>query len=186
MRKRRRFIRITSMATMSSKSRLVENMRPDDRALHLTSAGTAVLRYGLALILLWIGFLKFQPYEAVAIMPLVAHSPFMAWMIGLFGLDSTSHIIGTYEIGTAVLIALRPVSARLSMIGGVLAIITFLGTLSFLFTTPAMALYAPDHAFPFFGMVGQFLIKDVVLLGAAIYVAGEAWLRASTRDRVVA
>lgn len=173
------------MATMISPSRLVEGTRPDGRALQVTGAGTAVLRYGLALILLWIGFLKFQPYEAMAIMPLVSHSPFMAWMIGSFGLDYTSHIIGTYEIGAAVLIALRPVSARLSMIGGVLAIITFVGTLSFLITTPAMALYAPNHAFPFFGMVGQFLIKDVVLLGAAIYVTGEAWLAASTRDREI-
>ena len=173
------------MATISAPSRLLDITRPDGRALQLTSTGTAVLRYGLALILLWIGFLKFQPYEAMAIMPLVAHSPFMAWMIASFGLGSTAHIIGTYEIGTAVLIALRPVSARLSTIGGVLAIVTFLGTLSFLFTTPAMALYAPDHAFPFFGMVGQFLIKDVVLLGAAIYITGEAWLAASTRDRVI-
>ena len=174
------------MATMSSSARIVQNTRPHDRALQLTSAGTAVLRYGLALILLWIGFLKFQPYEAMAIMPLVAHSPFMAWMIGSFGLESTARIIGIYEICAAVLIALRPVSAHLSIIGGVLAIATFLGTLSFLFTTPAMALYAPDLAFPFFAMVGQFLIKDVVLLGAAIYVAGEAWQAASKRDPAIA
>ncbi len=174
------------MATMSAPSRLLDNARRDGRALQLTNTGTVVLRYGLALVLLWIGLLKFQPYEAMAIMPLVAHSPFMAWMIGLFGLDSTSHVIGTCEIGTAVLIALRPVSARLSTIGGGLAIITFLSTLSFLGTTPAMALYATGHAFPFLGMVGQFLIKDVVLLGAAIYITGEAWLAASTRDRVIA
>ena len=171
------------MATLST-TRLVDTGRDADLALQFTRVGTAVLRYGLAFVLLWIGFLKFQSYEATSIMPLVAHSPFMSWMLGLFGVNGTARIIGTYEIVAAVLITLRPLSARLSMLGGMLAIVTFLATLSFLFTTPAMAVYAIDHSFPFLGMIGQFLIKDIVLLGAAIYIAGEAWLAVPKRDGV--
>ena len=168
------------MSTVSA-TRPIEAGRDTDRALQLTNVGATVLRYGLALVLLWIGFLKFQPYEAMAIMPLIAHSPFMAWTLTTFGLGTTAHLLGTYEIVAAILISLRPVSARLSVIGGALASLTFAATLSFLFTTPAAAVFAPAYSFPFFSMVGQFLIKDIVLLGAALYVAGESWSAAVKR-----
>jgi len=39
-----------------------------------------------------------------------------------------------------------------------------------------MAVYSTAESFPFLGMLGQFLAKDIVLLGASIYIAGEAWL----------
>ena len=52
----------------------------------------------------------------------------------------------------------------------------FLTTLSFLFSTPG---WEPTlGGFPALSAsVGQFLIKDVVLLGAAIWSFGEAWAR---------
>jgi reactive chlorine resistance protein C len=170
--------------TIANTARIASTKRITEPATTLTLVGAGVLRYGLALVLLWIGFLKFQPYEATAIMPLIAHSPFMAWLLPVFGLDLTAHIIGSFEIVAALLIALRTVSPQFSMIGGILGVFTFLATLSFIFTTPAMAVYAPDHSFPFFAMVGQFLIKDVVLLGAALYVAGESWLALSQPTRL--
>jgi uncharacterized membrane protein YkgB len=37
----------------------------------LENFGTDVLRYGLVIVLLWVGFLKFSAYEAEAIKPLV-------------------------------------------------------------------------------------------------------------------
>lgn len=46
----------------------------------LESAGALVSRYGLVMILVLIGILKFTPAEADGIQPLVAHSPFMSWM----------------------------------------------------------------------------------------------------------
>ncbi len=46
----------------------------------LEGAGAAVSRYGLVVILLLIGILKFTPAEADGIQPLVAHSPLMSWM----------------------------------------------------------------------------------------------------------
>jgi uncharacterized membrane protein YkgB len=42
--------------------------------------GSLVLRYGLVLVIGWIGLMKFTEYEAKGIQPLVAHSPLMAWM----------------------------------------------------------------------------------------------------------
>ena len=46
----------------------------------VTARGHQVLRYGLALVIGWIGMMKFTGYEAQGIEPLVAHSPLMGWM----------------------------------------------------------------------------------------------------------
>ncbi|NJN00974.1 MAG: DUF417 family protein [Leptolyngbyaceae cyanobacterium RM1_1_2] len=49
------------------------------------NADFLIIQYGLVLIFLWIGLLKFLPFEAEAIQPLVANSPFMSWMLSVFG-----------------------------------------------------------------------------------------------------
>jgi uncharacterized membrane protein YkgB len=38
-------------------------------------------RYGLVVVIGWIGLLKFANYEAHQIQPLVANSPFMGWLL---------------------------------------------------------------------------------------------------------
>ena len=44
----------------------------------LRAAGTHATRYGLVLILLWIGGMKFTAYEAEGVKPLVERSPLYA------------------------------------------------------------------------------------------------------------
>lgn len=90
-----------------------------------------------------------------------------------FGTQRTADIIGTIEVIIALLIAVRPVAPRVSALGSALACLTFLTTLSFLVTTPGMAIFTPA-GFPFLSMIGPFLIKDIVLLGASLYTLGEA------------
>jgi uncharacterized membrane protein YkgB len=84
-----------------------------------------------------------------------------------------SSLLGVVEIATGLLIALRPVWPLGSAIGSGLAVGTFLTTLTFLFTTPG---WEPSlGGFPALSaMPGQFLLKDLVLLGVAIFTAGEA------------
>jgi len=102
----------------------------------LESAGAIVSRYGLVVILLLIGILKFTPAEADGIQPLVAHSPFMSWMYLVVSKQGVSNFIGVVELLIALLLALRPISPRASFIGSLGAITTFLLTTSFLFSTP--------------------------------------------------
>ena len=45
----------------------------------LAGIGVGVLRFGLVLVLLWIGGLKFAKYEADSIVPFVANSPLMSF-----------------------------------------------------------------------------------------------------------
>ncbi len=52
-------------------------------SLHAVEA--TLLRYGLALIFLWIGFMKFTAYEAAGIRPLAENSPLMSWLLAALG-----------------------------------------------------------------------------------------------------
>jgi uncharacterized membrane protein YkgB len=138
----------------------------------IEAAGISVSRYGLVVVLLLIGVLKFTPQEAAGIQPLVAHSPLMSWMYGLMSVQGVSNFIGTIEIAIAALLALRPFSPKASFVGSVGAVVTFLLTASFLVSTPdAVHL---KYGFPVLGDAGQFLIKDLVLLGASLWTAAEA------------
>jgi reactive chlorine resistance protein C len=138
----------------------------------LERVGIHVSRYGLVITLLLIGALKFTAGEAQGIQPLVANSRLMCWLYRIFSLQGVSNLIGVIEIVVALLVALRPFSARLSFIGSVGAIITFALTVSFLFSTPGAFQFS--HGLPLLGDAGQFLIKDLVLLGASIWTAAEA------------
>jgi uncharacterized membrane protein YkgB len=142
----------------------------------LESAGALVSRYGLVMILVLIGILKFTPAEADGIQPLVAHSPFMSWMYLVLSKQGVSNLIGCIELLVALLLALRPISPRASFFGSLGAIATFLLTTSFLFTTPGAIQLG--HGVEILGGTGQFLIKDLVLLGASFWTAAEA-LRAA-------
>ena len=131
-----------------------------------------LLRYGLVLVLGWIGAMKFTAYEAEGIQPLVSTSPLMSWMLKVFSLQVTSNIIGVTELIAALLIAIRPLAPRLSAVGSVLAVLTFLATLTFLFSLPGWE--KTLGGFPALSGSGGFLLKDVVLLGAAIWTLGDA------------
>jgi len=139
----------------------------------LEAVGQHATRYGLVLVLLWIGGMKFTAYEAEGISGFVSNSPLMSWGYQSFSKGQFSAILGIAEVLTAVLIAVRPFSARLSAVGSALAVGTFLTTLTFLFSTPGVI--EPSLGFPALSAVpGQFLIKDVVLLGAALWTLGES------------
>lgn len=142
-------------------------------ALKVTAAGEGVLRYGLALVIGWIGMMKFTGYEANGIQPLVAHSPLLGWLYHFLSVRQFSDGLGAVEVSISILVALRPWSPKASAIGSGIAVFMFLTTLSFLFSTPG---WEPTlGGFPALsGAVGQFLLKDVVLLGAAIWSLGEA------------
>ena len=142
------------------------------RVVAIEDVGKAIVRWGLVLVLGWIGAMKFTAYEAMGIQPLVSHSPLLHWMYSLLSVRSFSNILGFIEIGTAALIALRSVSPKASAVGSVLAIGLFATTLSFLFSTPG---WEPSLGFPALSaMPGQFLLKDIVLLGASVWTLGEA------------
>ena len=139
----------------------------------ITRAGGLVGRYGLVVIIAWIGAMKFTAYEAASIQPLIANSPVMSWLYTVFSVRTFSNLLGAVELITALLLAIRPLSARLSAIGSVMAIGLFLATISFLFTTPGVS-EVSGSGFPILSDTGSFLIKDVALLGLSVWTLGDS------------
>jgi reactive chlorine resistance protein C len=139
----------------------------DARIARAEEIGTGVLRYGVVFLLVAIGTAKYFAFEAEGIKPLVENSPFLSWMLSAFGVQGTSNIIGTFEIATGLAIASRRLAPTVSAVGSAAGVVIFLTTLSFLFSTPgALSLKHPASAF---------LMKDIVLLGACIVTAAEAF-----------
>ena len=105
----------------------------------VATVGRYLVRYALVVVIAWIGALKYTGYEAAAIHPLIAHSPAFSWLDGIFSVRTFAATLGSLEILAALLIAVRPLWPRISVIGSAMGILLFLGTLSFLFTTPGVA-----------------------------------------------
>jgi uncharacterized membrane protein YkgB len=137
----------------------------------LTGLGQLISRYGLVVVLAWIGFGKYVKMESRV---LIDHSPFMSWIYDVFSVTTVARGLGTMEILAALLIALRPVWPRASAAGSALAVVLFVGTLSFLFTTPGVVATHADGIPVLSALPGQFLLKDLVLIGVALWTLGDA------------
>jgi reactive chlorine resistance protein C len=151
-------------------------VRSEDAAAtgaRLEPVGLHITRYAIVLVLVWIGAMKFTAYEAGAIEPLVANSPLMSWLYAVFSVQAASNLIGVAEIAAGFLIAVRPWSAIACAVGSLMAIVTFVVTLTFLLSTPG---WEPSlGGFPALSVApGQFILKDAVLLGASVWSFGEA------------
>jgi hypothetical protein len=72
-----------------------------------------------------------------------------------------------------VLIAIKPLAPRLSVVGSLIAILLFVATIRFLFTTPAVSEPA-GGGFPAISLSGEFLLKDVPLLGSSFWTLADS------------
>lgn len=168
---------------------------------NLEAVGRQVVRFGLVVVFLWIGSLKFFPYEADGIVPFVGNSPFMSFFYK-HPHDYPSHSnkegelvpanrkwhranntylfsngLGIFLVSVALLLALHRVAPLASMVGSMLAFLLAIGTLSFLVTTPeSWVPHAGDAewGFPFLSARGRLVIKDIVILGGAIITMSDS------------
>ncbi|MCG9096333.1 reactive chlorine resistance membrane protein RclC [Laribacter hongkongensis] len=154
--------------------------------------GFLLLRLSIGIVFLWIGWLKFIPYEADSIVPFVANSPFMSFFyndptnyaqyMNAEGVLSETHRawhnlnntygysngLGVVEIIFALLILSNPFSARLGFIGGLMAFLTPFITFSFLVFTPETWVHGADAhtGFPYLSGAGRLILKDSMMLAA--------------------
>lgn len=156
--------------------------------------GIAAMKVAIATIFIWIGLLKFVPYEADSITPFVANSPFMsffyahpdqyashltregvldpaqrAWQASNHTY-AFSHGLGTVELIIGGLTLIGLVSRWMGLFGALLAFATPFVTLSFLVTTPEAwvpALGDAHFGFPYLSGAGRLVLKDVAILAGA-------------------
>ena len=128
----------------------------------------ALLRWSLVIVFLWFGAMKFTGYEAQGIAPFLEHSPFMGWLIEAFGVRGASGVIGVLELSTAATLAIGAFHRGMSVLGAAMSCATYAITLTFFLTTPGVA-EPTAGGFPAISApIGQFLLKDLVLLAASV------------------
>ena len=168
----------------------------------LDQVGMFMLRGGLVFVLFWIGGLKFAKYEAESIVPLVSNSPLMGFLYrepapayrvhmnkegdlnsanrawnAVNGTYRFSHGLGLVILLIGLMIALNPVLPQVAAIGSLFLVLMSCTTLSFLVTTPEAWVPAEGdttHGFPYLSGVGRLIIKDVIMLGAAVVTMSDS------------
>jgi uncharacterized membrane protein YkgB len=169
-------------------------------AARLDRFGFGMLRLGLIVVLCWIGGLKAANYEAEGIVPFVANSPLMSYFYhhpapeyrepspagGLNianhgwnksnGTYAFSYALGAIIVGLGLLIALHPLFPQVAAVGSFLVVLMAFTTLSFLITTPEAWVIGPgpEHGFPFLALPGLLVVKDSIMLGAAILTMADS------------
>ena len=135
------------------------------QARHLKSLATFLAWFGVILVMGWIGFLKFQQYEAEGIVRLMESNVFFRWTYAVWDVRGASNFIGIVELIFMLGIALFPISRTLGRLGVVCIALTALGTTSFLVSVPG---WNADSHFPLLNGTGIFILKDWLLFGAAL------------------
>ena len=139
-----------------------------------------VARYGLAIVLAWFGAMKFTYYESHGISHWVANSPFLSWFYHIMSIEAFGRLNGSIELITAALLAAKPWFPKASVVGGIFATLFFVTTLSFMATTPGTG-EASAGGFPILSADGEFLMKDIALIGLALWLLADA-LQATRRQ----
>ncbi|WP_152047097.1 DUF417 family protein [Aureimonas psammosilenae] len=149
----------------------------------IAAVGRAIGLAGVVLPLFLIGLLKFTQFELEALRPLITATPWLSWLYSVFGETGTTALLGVVEIVTAALLVLSIRSPRAGIIGGALAALTFATTVSIMLAVPIWE--DVIGGFPWINATGQFLLKDIALLGLSLAVFGDSLTRlriASTRN----
>ena len=121
------------------------------------------LRFSLALILAWIGALKFvDPSPVVGL--LQASLPFLAS-------NAFVYVIGVVEIAVAILL----ITGVAQPYAGLVTVGLFVGTLTIFVIAPSVT------GFPTLSLAGQFLLKDLGLMAAAVNIIAMAPVREPRR-----
>jgi uncharacterized membrane protein YkgB len=122
----------------------------------------------VAMILLWIGGMKFFEFEAHAIVGLVETSPFMSWLYAVFSVQGASNVIGGFDVLFALLLGAGIYSKNKPLIiaSGMACLSVFLMTQTFLFTVPDTF-----NSTTIVNRLGQFVIKDLWFVANLAVVA---------------
>jgi reactive chlorine resistance protein C len=123
---------------------------------------------GMIVMLLWAGSYKMTAPGAEGIIPLVSNSPLISWHFKLFGPYIGSDLIGLTEIMAALLMIAGYFKPKAGIIGGLIATGMFSITSTMVITTPGAIIGV--HGLRYMSFLGLFLFKDVISLGASLYL----------------
>jgi uncharacterized membrane protein YkgB len=127
------------------------------------------VRASMVIIFLFFGYQKWFEYEAQVLIPYISNGPLIWWMYPVFGIRGASWFLGVAEWTFGALLFAGFWDKRLGILGAAGSVVTFIMTVTIIpFMPDGWA--ASAGGFP--AMTGNipFLMKDVVLLAASIYL----------------
>lgn len=136
-----------------------------------------LVRASMVLTFLLFGYQKWFEYEAQVLIPYISNGPLIFWLYPVFGIHGASYFLGVSEWTFGALLFLGFWNKRLGILGALGSTITFATTVTIVPFMP----HGWDPAAGFPAMAGNvpFLMKDVVLLAASIYLLKQDVVRVS-------
>jgi uncharacterized membrane protein YkgB len=136
-----------------------------------------LIRASMVLIFLAFGYQKWFEYEAQVLIPFISNGPLIFWLYPVFGIRGASWFLGVSEWLFGALLLIGFWDKRFGILGAIGSTFTFVGTVSIIPFMP----HGWDPAAGFPAMAGNvpFLMKDVVLLAASIYLLKQDLVRVS-------
>jgi uncharacterized membrane protein YkgB len=141
-----------------------------------------LIRASMIIIFVLFGYQKWFEYEAQVLIPYISNGPLISWLYPVFGIRGGSWFLGVSEwlIGALLILGFR--NKTLGMLGALGSVVTFFCTVTIIPFMPdgwvaaagGFPAMAPDTV--------AFLMKDVVLLAASIYLLKQDALRVSTAN----
>jgi uncharacterized membrane protein YkgB len=135
-----------------------------------------LIRASMIVIFLSFGYQKWFEYEAQVLIPYVSNGPLIFWLYPAFGMRGATWFLGVMEWLFGTLLFLGFWNKKLGILGALGSCATFMGTVTII---PFMPNGWAASAGGFPAMAGNvpFLIEDVVLLSASIYLLKQDALR---------
>lgn len=131
-------------------------------------------------MLLWGGAFKMTMSGADSIVPLVSNSPLISWTFKVFGIYHGSDLIGLTEQVAALLIIIGQFKPHAGIVGASIATAMFFITSTLLISTPSTLTINHIGSFNYLSLLGLFLFKDIISLGASVNLVGRFGKKANS------
>ena len=141
-----------------------------------------MIRASMIIVFFLFGYQKWFAYEAQALIPFISHGPLISWLYPAFGTRGASWFLGVCEWSFASLLLLGFWNKQCGILGALGSCFSFLATLTIIpFLPNGWAESA--GGFPAMKVEVAFLMKDLVLLAASLYLLRQDLLRASSTEQ---
>jgi uncharacterized membrane protein YkgB len=135
-----------------------------------------LIRASMVIMFFFYGYQKWFEYEAKLLIPFISNDPLLSWLYPVFGIRGASWFLGVAEWIFGALLFLGFWNKKLGMLGAVGSIITFVATFTII---PFLPDGWAESAGGFPAMNGNvaFVMKDIVILAASVYLLRQDALR---------
>ena len=135
-----------------------------------------LIRASMVIMFFFYGYQKWFEYEAKLLIPFISNGPLISWLYPVFGIRGATWFIGAAEWTFGALLFLEFWNKTLGMLGAAGSVITFVATFTIIpFMPDGWAVSA--GGFPAMNDNVAFVMKDIVILAASVYLLRQDALR---------